>query len=95
VERLKGSSIGQTPALPTNIRLGWKILPRTNTLAYYDNSLIMAVKSFITLGHRTIGWMTLDFVLYSGNSVLSRKRKKREEEEDYGERCRTYEPGKP
>jgi hypothetical protein len=24
-------------ALPTNIRPGWKSLPRTNTLAYYGN----------------------------------------------------------
>ena len=24
-------------ALPTNIRLGWKRLPGTNTLAYYEN----------------------------------------------------------
>ncbi len=30
VEHLKG-------ALPTNIRLGWKGLPGTNTLAYYGN----------------------------------------------------------
>jgi hypothetical protein len=26
------------PNLLTNIRLGWKILPETNTLAYYENS---------------------------------------------------------
>ncbi len=24
-------------ALPANIRLGWKGLPETNTLAYYEN----------------------------------------------------------
>jgi hypothetical protein len=34
-------------ALPTNIRLDWKGLPRTNTLAYYENPEIAAVKSFI------------------------------------------------
>jgi len=28
---------GRPLALPTNIRLGWKGLPRTNTLAYYEN----------------------------------------------------------
>jgi hypothetical protein len=28
-------------ALPTNIRLGWKSFPGTNTLAYYKNSYIM------------------------------------------------------
>ncbi len=32
-------------ASPTNIRLGWKGLPGTNTLAYYKNPLITAVKS--------------------------------------------------
>ncbi len=32
-----------------NIRLGWKGLPRTNTLAYYENPSIMAVKSFVGL----------------------------------------------
>jgi hypothetical protein len=33
-------------ALSTNIRLGWRGLPGTNTLAYYDNPQITAVKSF-------------------------------------------------
>jgi hypothetical protein len=37
-------------ALPTNIRLGWKGMPGTNTLAHYEHSYIMAAKSFITLG---------------------------------------------
>ncbi len=32
---LKGASLGQAPALPTNITLGWKGLPGINTLAYY------------------------------------------------------------
>ncbi len=35
------------PALPANIRLGWKGLPGTNTLAFYENLSITAVKSFI------------------------------------------------
>jgi hypothetical protein len=35
--------------LPTNIRLGWKSVPGTDTLAYYEDSKITAVKSFITL----------------------------------------------
>jgi hypothetical protein len=34
-------------ALPTNIRLGWKGLPGTNALGYYENPKITAVKSFI------------------------------------------------
>jgi hypothetical protein len=49
VELLKGASLGQAPALPANIRLGWKNLPGTNALAYYQNSQITAVKSLITL----------------------------------------------
>jgi hypothetical protein len=36
-------------ASPTNIRLGWKGLPGTNALAYYEKSQLTAVKSFITL----------------------------------------------
>jgi hypothetical protein len=36
-------------ALPTNIRLGWKGFPQSNTLAYYENPLITSVKSFIRL----------------------------------------------
>ncbi len=34
--------------LPTNIRLCWKCLPGTNTLAYYKRSQITFVKRFIT-----------------------------------------------
>ncbi len=41
--------LGKLLALPTNIILGWKSLPGTNTLAQYENSYITAVKSFITL----------------------------------------------
>ncbi len=48
VEHLKGGSLRKTQALSTIIRLGRKGLPRTNTLAYYENSKLMAAKSFIT-----------------------------------------------
>ena len=34
----------------TSIGLGWKGLPGTNTLAYYNHLSIVDVKSFITLG---------------------------------------------
>jgi hypothetical protein len=34
-------------ALPTNNKLGWRGLPETNTLAYYETPEITAVKSFI------------------------------------------------
>ena len=45
------------PALIANIRLGWKILPRTNTLAYNGTELIMAVKSFAI---NTTGFVQVD-----------------------------------
>jgi hypothetical protein len=53
---------GRLLALPTN-RLGWRGLSRRNTLAYYENSLIKAVKSFTTLcpGAKV---MTLFTVIY-------------------------------
>jgi hypothetical protein len=47
VDHLKGASLGPAQASPANIRLGWRGLPGTNTLAYYENPEIMAVKSFI------------------------------------------------
>jgi hypothetical protein len=40
-------------ALPTNARIGWKLLTVTNTLAYYHTELKVALKSLIlpTLGN--------------------------------------------
>jgi len=43
---MKGSSLEYTLALATNIRLGWKGLPVTNTLAYYE------CKKFYKIGTR-------------------------------------------
>jgi hypothetical protein len=44
VKPLSGSPLyGRLLASPTNIGLGWEVLP----LPYYKNPLIMAVKSFI------------------------------------------------
>ncbi len=37
VEHLKGALLSQTQVSPANIRLGWKGLPGTHTLAYYEN----------------------------------------------------------
>ncbi len=37
VEHLKGVSLVYAAVLLTNIRIGWKGPPRTNTLAYYEN----------------------------------------------------------
>jgi hypothetical protein len=50
VEHLSGTLLlGRLLTLSTNLRLGWKGLTGTNTLAYYKHSLIAVVKSFITL----------------------------------------------
>ncbi len=38
VEHLREALLGQTQVSSTNIRLGWKSLPRTNALAYDENS---------------------------------------------------------
>jgi hypothetical protein len=39
VNHLLGNPLyGRLLALPTNIRLGWKSLPGTNALAYYEKS---------------------------------------------------------
>jgi hypothetical protein len=46
---LSGAPGRLAPALLTNIRLAWKGLTGTNTLAYYENSSITKVKSFITM----------------------------------------------
>jgi hypothetical protein len=49
VEHHSGVSIlGRLLALLEN-RLGWEPMSSTNTPAYYENSQIVAVKSFITL----------------------------------------------
>jgi hypothetical protein len=47
VERLKVSEFGQALALLANIR---QTLPVKSNLAYYEQSLIMPVRSFITSG---------------------------------------------
>ncbi len=41
---------GKLLALSTNIILGWKCLPGTNTLAYYEKTILTVVKRFITFG---------------------------------------------
>ncbi len=43
VKRSKGLHYSR-PALPANIRLGWKWLTVTDTLAYYDTETITAIK---------------------------------------------------
>ncbi len=49
-KRLSGAPLyGRLLVVPTNIRLGWKSLPETNILTYYENFLITDKKSFIKL----------------------------------------------
>ncbi len=50
VEHHWGALFGKAVAFIANIKLGWKGLTKTNTLAYYQHLLIMDIKSFITLG---------------------------------------------
>jgi hypothetical protein len=39
--------IRKAPTLPENIRIGWKGLTVTSTLAYYDAEIIIVVRIFI------------------------------------------------
>jgi len=51
VKHLSGAPLcGSLPALASNITLGWKDLPETNTLTYYENPKIKDRRRFITLG---------------------------------------------
>ncbi len=38
---------GRLPGLPPNIKLGWKKLSWTSTLAFYDKARITAIKSIL------------------------------------------------
>ncbi len=50
VENLKVTSLGQAPALPANIRLGWKGMPRKNTLVNnFVNTDLVQKNFFLTL----------------------------------------------
>jgi hypothetical protein len=50
VEPLKGASLRSATTLLTNIRLGRKGIPGTNTLAYYELSLNYGHKMFHNIG---------------------------------------------
>ncbi len=59
VKHISGTPLkGKLLALPTNIRLGWKSLPGTNTLAYYENPQITAILGFIVQAPGQI-WLSL------------------------------------
>jgi len=63
VEQLKGATIGLALALPANIRLGWKGLPGTNILAFYNKSVNYGHKKFYSAGP----WHNLQM----GSSIIS------------------------
>ncbi len=46
---MKGASLWKATVLLANIRLFWKGLPGTNTLAYEEHKYIKELISFITL----------------------------------------------
>jgi hypothetical protein len=71
----KGALLGQTPALPTNIRLGCKGLPGSSTLAYHENQYITGVKSFIILAPDVISDMNfcpnyISFFIWVKNTLF-------------------------
>ncbi len=70
MEHLKGASISQALALLTNIRLDWKGLPRTNTLAYYKHPFITAVTSFTILGPGVLFPVLAGMVLLLINNLI-------------------------
>ena len=70
-------SNGRLLSLPANIKLEWKRLTVTNTLAYYDTELIMTVKMFTLQGpySQLIFFVTFEWALYV--TVLLRTRLER------------------
>ncbi len=52
LEHQEVASLGKSPALPTNIRLDWRGLAGTNTLAYYEKSVNYGSKRFYSIGLR-------------------------------------------
>ncbi len=61
--------------LPTNIRLGWKNLPGTNALAYYEKAYITAIKGIITLAPGRLRNVRLGWKCFTEthNKVLGQK----------------------
>ncbi len=56
---------GKLLASPTNIRQGWKGLPEINTLSYYENLQITAVKSFIVEAQEAFAGLYYKHILTS------------------------------
>ncbi len=61
---------GRLLPLPTSIRLDWKLIGVTNTLAHYDMATIIGVISFIV---QTLGANVVDHfnaVIYNHSTVI-------------------------
>ncbi len=67
-------SIGKLLALPANIRLGWKQIAVTNTLAYYDAATITAFKLsgvYLSAFHQVLPHITLRWKCLSVTNALA------------------------
>ena len=69
VEHLKNSSIGLAQALPTNIRLCWKSLLDTNTLAFNMKIRNLWTKMFYNIDNRGQCYKTLLDVIRDENAT--------------------------
>ncbi len=58
MEHLKGALLGRTTDLRTNIGLGWKCLPETDTLVYYEKFVNYGHKKFYNIGIRPADQLT-------------------------------------
>jgi hypothetical protein len=73
------STLGWAPALPVNTRLRLKGLPGTNTLAYYENLQITAVKSLTVQAPGVIltsNWISINVhklvnIIIAGKSTVA------------------------
>ncbi len=53
VSDLERSRVGSLPSLRTNIRLGWKGLPRTKSVAYFEHISNYSRKELYNIGPKT------------------------------------------
>ena len=87
---------GDTQAEVTSSRVGsaefWKKIFREqfSREKIFEN-MASEVTKYLS---RTLGWLSLELVLYRGQNLLNRKRKKRDEtEEDFSRNCERSERG--
>jgi hypothetical protein len=62
------------PALPTNIRPGWKSFSRSNALAYFGSSLVTLKKSFITYPPIFFVFTPI-FVIFRNDNIVGNAKK--------------------